>query len=282
MNKLMLIACGALLILSSCSNNKNPNLDDIAQSDSLNSVLTKKDVEINDMLGTLNAIEDGFRQIDQAQGRINLIKTGEGANRSQQLKENVQFIAARMKQNKELIAKLEGQLKHSSIKSKELKKTITTLVNELKEKDVQMGRLYEELNGKNVLIAELDQTINDLNTNVNSLSSSNNQKTRMLKAQERQLNTAWYAFKTKRELKDLNILQHGKVLQSTVNSSNFVKIDIRRKKQFDLNSKYAKLLTSHPSGSYQLDKNDDGKYILIVTNPQIFWSTSKYLVVQVK
>ena len=31
-----------------------------------------------------------------------------------------------------------------------------------------------------------------------------------------------------------------------------------------------------------LYRRDNGQYVLRITNPQIFWSTSKYLVIQVK
>ena len=41
-------------------------------------------------------------------------------------------------------------------------------------------------------------------------------------------------------------------------------------------------MTVHPSGSYSLDKDSNRQYILRISNPQIFWSTSKYLVILVK
>lgn len=41
-------------------------------------------------------------------------------------------------------------------------------------------------------------------------------------------------------------------------------------------------MTSHPAGSYSLEKDAQGQYILRITNPQTFWSVSKYLVIVVK
>ena len=35
-------------------------------------------------------------------------------------------------------------------------------------------------------------------------------------------------------------------------------------------------------GSYTLNRDSKDQYVLRITNPQTFWSTSKYLVVQVK
>ena len=46
--------------------------------------------------------------------------------------------------------------------------------------------------------------------------------------------------------------------------------------------KRAELLTTHPSGSYELVKDDKGQLTLKITNPTEFWSVSRYLVIQVK
>ena len=41
-------------------------------------------------------------------------------------------------------------------------------------------------------------------------------------------------------------------------------------------------MTPHPSSSYTLDRDANKQYVLRITNPELFWSTSKYLVVVVK
>lgn len=72
------------------------------------------------------------------------------------------------------------------------------------------------------------------------------------------------------------------MLQSNFNKSYFTKIDIRVQKEIKLYSKSAKILTMHPSSSYTLQRDANKQYVLRISNPQIFWSTSKYLVIQVK
>jgi len=59
-------------------------------------------------------------------------------------------------------------------------------------------------------------------------------------------------------------------------------VDIRNVSEIKLYSKSVKLLTTHPSSSYTLTRDANKQYILRITNSQIFWSTSKYLVVLVK
>ena len=138
-------------------------------------------------------------------------------------------------------------------------------------------------------MASLNTSVKNLSTDKENLTnektklqSENTQKTQTISNQDKQLNTAWYVFGTKKELKANNILKDGKVLREGFNRNYFTKIDIRVDKEIKLYSKSAKILTAHPSSSYSLSKDTNGQYVLRINDPESFWSTSKYLVVQVK
>jgi len=187
-----------------------------------------------------------------------------------------------MKQNKELIAKLQKQMANSSIKSEQLQKTIANLTKQLEEKEKQLQALREELDSKDIHIAALDETINNLNTKSNRLASESSKKSEVINAQDKQINTAWYVFGTKKELRNQHILEDNKVMTGNFNKNYFTKIDIRDLSEIKLYSKNVKVLTTHPSSTYTLVRDANKQYTLRITNPQIFWSTSKYLVVLVK
>lgn len=283
MKKLFFFAMAVALTLTGCNEKKSTqSLESVAQVDSLKKIIEQRDNEINDMMGTLNEIQEGLREITEAENRVSIVKDGEGSNKAQQIKENVNFISNRMKQNRELIKKLQNQLRESSYKGDELKKTVENLIRQLDEKDQQLQQLRAELDAKDIHIAELDETVNNLNTSVSNLKSESAVKSQTINDQDKQLNTAWFVFGTKKELKNQHILEDGKVLQSNFNKSYFTKIDIRVNKEIKLYSKSARLLTTHPSSSYTLTQDANKQYVLRITNPQIFWSTSKYLVVLVK
>ena len=253
-----------------------------SQIDSLEKIIDQKDNEINDMMSTLNQIQQGFREITEAENRVTIAKDGERADKAQQIRENMKFIANKMKANRDLINKLRQQVRESSVKGDQLKSAIDEMVKQLEEKDQQLEQLRAELNTKDIHIAELDETITNLNTNVTTLTEDNQQKSQTISTQDKQLNTAWFVFGTKKELKEQRILDGDRVLQANFNKSYFTKIDIRVDKEIKLYSKSAKILTSHPASSYTLQQDANKQYILRITNPQIFWSTSKYLVVMVK
>ncbi len=282
MKKLLMMACLAALVLTGCKDGKTTAGIGAAQNDSLNSIIAQKDSELNDLMGTINEIEDGLNQINEAENRVTLLKNGEGASKKQKLKEDVQFIATRMKQNKELIAKLQKQMANSSIKSEQLQKTIDLLNKKLEAKEKEMQALREELDKQDIHIMELDETINNLNTKSNRLASESSRKSEVINAQDKQINTAWYVFGTKKELRNQHILEGDKVMTGNFNKNYFTKIDIRDLSEIKLYSKNVKVLTTHPSSTYTLVRDANKQYTLRITNPQIFWSTSKYLVVLVK
>lgn len=282
MKKLLVLVAG-VIVLAACKNDKAaPGLQDMARNDSLQRIIAERDNEINGMMATLNEINEGFREINEAENRVSIAKSGEGANKAQQIRENMKFISQTMSKNRELLEKLRKQLRDSKFSGDQLKKTVESLTKQLDEKEQQLQQLRAELDAKDIHISELDEKINNLNTDVTNLQTESNQKSQTISNQDKQINTAWFVFGTKKELKEQNILVKGDVLQSNFNKNYFTKIDIRVHKEIKLYSKSAKVMTPHPSSSYTLTRDSNDQYVLRITNPQIFWSTSKYLVVLVK
>ena len=283
MKKLFILAVGAVA-MASCNQDKVKQAEKAAlmQRDSLEQIIAQKDNEINDMMTTLSDIEEGFREITEAQSRVTLAQQGEGTNTKQRIKENIQFIQSVMKQNKELINKLKQQVREGSIKGDQMKKIIDNLTQQMEVKDQQLQTLRAELEQKDIHIAELDEKVADLNTNVSNLKEENTQKAETISTQDTALHSAWFVFGTKKELKEQNILSAGEVLRSNFNKEYFTKIDIRIDKEIKLYSKSAEVLTSHPASSYTLQRDANKQYVLRITNPDAFWSTSKYLVILVK
>lgn len=290
MKKFALIAiCAAML--TACSKDKktqNASVNTSNVEDSLTNILSQKDQELNDIMSTFNDIQQGLNEITAAQGRVTVEKSNaENPANRQAILEDLKFIQTRLSQNRTEIARLKQRLKNSSFRSTKIASTLQTTIDnltaELDQKNKQIEALRDELAAKNIVISQQGKQIDDLNTNVNTLTESNNQKQRVVEAQDKTLNTAYFVFGTKSELKEQKILQRGDVLRgNNFNKDYFTKIDIRTDREIKLYSKRAKLLTSHPAGSYNLSKDSKGQYILYISNPTSFWSVSKYLVILVK
>jgi len=282
--KQFLVLSLCILALASCKDSVNQRaMAELSQKvDSLTRAGIEKDNEINDLMDTFNLIEEGFQAINEAQDRVTVERTGEGSTNAARIRENVAFIQETLNQNKELIEKLQQRLRDSSIAGERLKKTLASLTATLEQKEKELTALREELDMKDIHISELDEQVATLNTNVSELQDDNARKDDTISKQDQDLNAAWYVFGTKKELRDQNILQNGEVLKGNFNKEYFTKIDIRVDKEIKLMSRDARLLTNHPSGSYTLLRDANKQYVLRIQDPNQFWSTSKYLVIQVK
>ena len=284
MKKVFLCAmCAAAL--AACTNGPSKKEQALTEErDSLMQVISDKDTELNEIMGTVNEVQEGFRRINEAEGRITVTDAGvESEAAKQSIRENMQFIQDAMAQNREKIKQLQEKLRTSSVGGEKLKKMVDDLTAQLEEQKLKVQELEAKLAEKDIVIAQQGEAITALNENVNALSEENKAKSQTVADQDKQIHTAWYVFGTKSELKEQKILQKGDVLKSgDFNKDYFTKVDIRYDKEIKLYSKSAKLLTNHPAGSYKLEKDNKGQYVLHITNPDTFWSVSKYLVIQVR
>ncbi len=279
---LLFVAC--VLGLSAC-NLTGEKQDAMQQErDSLQRIINEKNMELDDILGTFNEVQEGIRKINEAEGRVTIAEgSPESASTKEIIRENLEFIQNAMQHNRELIAQLQEKLKNSSIKATKMQKTIESLQAQIETQAARIQELEASLAEKDALIEVQGNAIAGLSNDVASLTEENRSKTEKVQQQDKELNTAWFVFGTKDELKEQKILTKGDVLKSgDFNKDYFTKIDIRYDKDLKFYSKSAQLLSTHPAGSYQLAKDKQGQYELHITDPQKFWSVSKYLVVQVK
>ena len=291
MKKLAILMVGAAM-LASCDGLTGGSKELKAQNDSLLAVLNERDAELDEMMATFNEVSEGFREINAAENRVDLQRgaVGEGSKSArQQIASDMEFIRKQMEENKAQIAKLQDMLKKSRTNSTQLKKAIDSLTKELVEKTQRIEELQAELASKNIRIQELDAAVTGLSADKEALKAENEAKAQTVAEQDKALNTAWFVFGTKKELKDQRILtsgglfKKGQVMEDAdINKDYFTQIDIRTTKEIKLYSKDADILTTHPAGSYALEADSKGQLILKITNPQNFWSVSKYLVIQVK
>ena len=278
----------AIVLLSGCNSKTQQKQANTmrTENDSLRSELTKKNADLDDMMGTFNDIQEGFRQINVAQERVDLTRgkiSENAASAKQQIANDIAFITKTMNANRHRIAELQQKLKRSNNNSVQLQKAIESMQAELAEKGKQIESLQAELAAKNIRIQELDNAVTELKGDKENLINENQAKANTVAQQDKAINTAWYVFGTKSELKAQNILIKGQVLKnSNYDKSYFTQIDIRTTKEINLYAKRANLLTSHPAGSYSLEKDEKGQMVLRITNPSEFWSVSRYLVIQVR
>jgi predicted nuclease with TOPRIM domain len=232
----------------------------------------------------LDEVQEGFAQINEAQGRVNTLdKNLEGSNAKANIQDNMLFIEQTLEEQRQKIENLQKKVDDGIITSGKLKSMIENLQNQLTEKSKDIEGLRAQLAEKDIQIENLGKSVTQLQTENEQVKEESENRAQIVRNQDTQLNTAYFVYGTNKELKEHKILQSGDVLANNdFDRDYFTKIDIRKTTVIPFGSKSAKLLTTHPEGSYTLLKDSKGEYTLRITDPNKFWSVSKYLVVRVK
>ncbi len=280
----------AIIAFISCSPESSKEYKQMQQqNDSLKLQMAKNEAEVEDILNIFNEIEENMRSIREAENFLDVQKDAEiSVSRREKIRNNLATIKEILKTNKEQLAELQEKLEKGNIHSAALQKTINRLTAELNSKTKQIAQLQQDLSKKDHQIKNLSEQVENLNTDLNILEDVSEEQHLLIESQEKALNTVYYCFGTKKELKEQDILTGGglfsksKALQEGFNKEYFIEIDKRKVKTIPLYASKAKVRTNHPEGSFSIEKDQDGNLALVITDPQRFWELGKFLVIEVK
>jgi len=247
-----------------------------------------KDSTIHEFVQGFNEIEANLQEIQQKQNIIsrNTQNSELKTSRKARITESIAAINNLMDENRAKIAQLNKKLKSYRGRVAEFDKMVSNLNEQIAAKDQELAQLNEQLMAMNVKVENLNQT-------VGTLTAEGNEKAQVIEIQTAALHKAYYTTGTSKELVGKQVitkeggflgLGKSKELKEDFNSSAFTPIDITKTEKIEISAKDAELVTNHPSDSYKIERNDDkDKDVkdLLITDPEKFWSSSKYLVVVV-
>ena len=277
------------LFVSSCNNGANPledqyrrdSIENARKIDSLTQVNLRMVSENEDISSLLAEIQTGLNEISEAESVVR--ESGlEKGTAPEAIRENMRRIGELMEKNESMIEQLKAKLKESSSDNTKLEAALNQLQLQMEKKNAEIEELRLQLAERDKQIASLGESVEQLSSENQQVRQEKAETEEVVRHQDTQLNTAWYVFGTKKELKAHNILNGREVLMGEYDKSYFTQIDIRQVKIIPFGSKHVDVLTTHPAASYTLLKENDGTRTLKIEDPSLFWSVSKYLVVKVR
>ena len=283
MKKLTILSVLAMaLAFTSCDFETQAFKDMRNQRDSIQYL---QQTQLDELLGYMDIVQEvdsSFEAIRESQNLLSMVPAdGEGSQSvKQRVQENISMISNLLADNNAKIAELEERLNESDLKNTKFQKTINRLKKDLKAKNEEITKLYKDLEAKNFKIDSLlveNQLVGQRAAELTALSEAQQAQ---LNAQDIALHTAYFFMGTRKELKanEINV----KDRDSGYKTSLFTPIDVRTFDRLETGSKSAKILTKHPENSYELVRDENKIYTLVIKNPTEFWNASKYLIIQVK
>lgn len=255
-------------------------------SSSLQSTVTARDSSLTEFMTTLDEVERNLDTVAQRQHIITVASDKPGElKKTQKERINSEILAINnlMEENRIKLEELNKKLKSSKSKNVQLEKMLATLNSQISQKDLELTALNEKL-------ANLNAEVATLKLCMDTLIASNNAHQQTIAANTMALHTAYYVVGKSKELQDKNLIDRtggllgmGKTskLNSDIDNSKFTRIDYTQVTDIEVNSP-VKIVTSHPTNSYKLDLDGKVKNLvkrIVITDPEKFWSASKYLVV---
>jgi DNA repair exonuclease SbcCD ATPase subunit len=253
-----------------------------------NEMLSVRDSTLNDWLQTFTQIENDLNAIKQKENLITIRNSDNmefTSTRREQILGDIKSISLRLDENRKKLASLNSQLKNSGREIKGLREMIAGLEARIEGHEKEIAALTQSVTEKDVKIGELNTLTADLQNTVSA-------REEVISTQQAEINRAYIASGSFRELRDMGIVsKDGGFLgigrtESLVNDiadSLFAQIDITQLKYIPVNSRDAKLVTEHPTDSYQFVREDNGLVASIeIKDPERFWKISRYAVVELK
>ncbi len=286
MKKILIAGAAITLLATGCTNKEQERqIAQLSQErDSILAATYEKEQSIDEFITSFQQIEENLTKVTESQQSI-ARQTGDGPEMNKTAQERIQeeiaFISQLMEESKTQIAALDKKLRNSNSRVSKFQKMVASLNEQIALKDAEMVALNDQL-------IALNGQVNDLNQTVTNLQIKDSANTEFINRQTTEMHKGFIAVGPYKSLRDKQVIQSeggflglGKEekLATNLNSEAFTQVDITQLQTIPLQAKDAKLVTVHPAGSYELESDHKTASELKITDPDKFWSTSKYLVV---
>lgn len=277
------------VLLFSCG--QNAEIERLqAKNDSLSNITKYSEIKIEEYLQDFNEIQENLNTIKEREKIISMQTSTGGeldGNAKEQINQDVQAMYDLMLENKQTIKNLKNKLSASGLKNSELQKTVKLFEQQLEAKDKELADMKVQLEQLNIEISDLNTEIADLNSDIDTLKKIEGEQKEVISDQDQKLNTAYYVYGTKKELIENGVLEKNGLFKKVefdgdFDKTYFTKIDIRNTTELTFSSKKVELMTTHPSGSYEIVEKDGKVAGFKITDYNQFWQTSKFLVIMLK
>jgi uncharacterized coiled-coil protein SlyX len=214
------------------------------------------------------------------------------------IQHEIDYIKYLMAENDKLIAGLNDQIGKKDARIAGYERSVKDLQARVTKYQEQLDLLIAEkavlMDNLDLMTLDRDRMATRLDEMGNEVAQKNSvleEKNRQLLEQDKALHTAYYRIGPYKTLRDLEILEKEggflginrvTALTDDPDAGLFTEIDTRQVTRIPIVAKRWEIVTTHDRSSYELEYVDNQAEWLNITDPEKFWSKSKYLVIVVR
>lgn len=257
-----------------------------AEIDSLKTQGLEQDSSISNFMAAFNEVQYNLSSIRDREESIREVQDGSletSLSARESVIADIEAINGLLEANKNAIEDLRRKLAASRGEGRKYMKMVENLNRQIEIKNEQIASLYSQLEEANFKVSQLS-------SKVGMLTEAGMAQKKVIEQQKDAMNSAYYTMGTYKELKEAGVVNkeggfigigRTETLAEDFNTEYFTKLDIRNSSQLSFNGTFKKVevITNHPSDSYVYEGEEGLKSGLKITNPALFWSKSKYLVI---
>lgn len=264
-----------------------------AENEQMKTELLSSYEEVSSMMATLDEVDKNIQAIKEKEGMVSMDASGElSPSTREKMVNDIESINSLLSESRNQISDLNEKLRTSQISIREYREKLTALNTELKERNEQLASMEETMKNQEFQIQDLNSTVRALVDEGLAQQNIIDRQIEIMNAQEEALYTAYYTAGSFKDLKNKGLVEkeggflwlgQDKKLADDFDPQYFNEVDIRSTTEIPLYGNKVKLVTDHPASSYEIieSEGDDFAY-LEIKDPQEFWRTSKYMVMEYK
>ena len=285
MKRVFFVAGLITVFAVSCSDGKTDNAADEAAQDSIR--IETLETEKDSLMTLMGEISNNLIEIN---GLENIVTSkefkSESPSRKREILNNIEAIKQELAVRRQKLEQLEEKLKKQNGYTANLQKTIDSQKQLIDQQNKKITDLEDELAKANIKIEDLNVRVDSLNTEVSNVSKEKQIAEQKTEELTNQLNTCYYIVETNKVLKEKKILEkrflgRTKIMEGDFDRSAFVKADKRSLTEIPTGSTSAKVVSKQPADSYEI-VDENGYKVVKITNANLFWEKSDFLVIEVK
>ena len=284
--KTAVVAVSAMM-LGACGGSENGKLQE--QVDSLQAKVEQQGEELGFYRDCVDMMTHGLDSLTVSEGLLLTNPDGGDMASKDVIQQRLDNMSAALQANRARVAELEKRLSSSAKQVAGLKEMVSYLKGQLQQRDQQIADLQRMVSQQNFDITMFKSEVNRMASVNQRLNEDIAQKEEQLATLDEEANQAFYIYGSGDELvkkgilestglfnlgkKKLDVDDMDKTLFSPIDRRNITKINIPGKK--------VKVMTQHPASSYTITTDKKAKVsVLDISDPETFWSLSRYLVIK--
>ena len=259
-------------IMISCTTNDCKSIE--AELANTKQELAERDAMLDDFGTAISAVDSNLEMMSSLERELAESLQSSAKDKRERIQENVNRLKELMASNRDYL----GQMQETLDANRHISANLMSVVESMQEKvmmnNLRLARhnndletlgddfknMFEEYIQAEYARMVLEEGMNKMEGNIGNMENQ-------MRELKNYLNTAYYAIGTRRELIESGVLEKGGLLKSKeinedLDKMAFRAIDVRKIKSIALNASKVKLVTEHPTESYELIADESGNYTI--------------------